>query len=97
MPNIPISITTTTPITNQRKLCCALHTEFLSRQPGLCKLAELKMKNSENRILLTCTTINIICGISWKRQWGTQMRWLRANTKFHWVPTAHRSTRWKQE
>ncbi|GIY91014.1 protein singles bar [Caerostris darwini] len=38
---MPITITTTTPVANQRKLCCALHTEFLSKQPGLCKLGEL--------------------------------------------------------
>ncbi|GFV78294.1 hypothetical protein TNCV_94541 [Trichonephila clavipes] len=40
-PNMPITITTATPVNNQRKLCCTLHTEFLSRQPGLCKLGEL--------------------------------------------------------
>ncbi|GBM39109.1 Protein singles bar [Araneus ventricosus] len=40
MPTFPITVTTT-PVSSQRKVCCALHTEFLSRQPGLCKLGEL--------------------------------------------------------
>ncbi|KAG8196512.1 hypothetical protein JTE90_012326 [Oedothorax gibbosus] len=41
MPVVPVTIINGHVATSQRKVCCALHTDFLARQPGLCKLGEL--------------------------------------------------------
>ncbi|XP_015930762.1 protein singles bar [Parasteatoda tepidariorum] len=38
---MPTIMMTTMPAVTQQKQCCSLHTDFLSRQTGLCKLAEI--------------------------------------------------------